>query len=471
MSENKLKKSKIRAELPLKWLLRFWGLAALFYWIDASRWFKSHVISHYAKLSARITAELLVLLGIDFSLQATALTVAGKTFVIAESCTGSFVFLLLSAVIITFPATLREKSWGVFLGFLTVFGLNLLRTLMIVVLVSRFAAGFWELHVIVGQALMIAGTVVFFIFWSSSLGQRKFTFSLTDKPLFKLLALYLAGFLISYLLYSLFLKSPVGSWFKEMVIRHASIVLGIVTETSYHGNVITTAKNSIKVIHSCLSSPVLVLVLAAIFTLPIPAKKRIAAYILIFFPLYYVYHLLRTVFAIWFMAGGRDSNIAYNFFGQFILIKILLIYFLYYWAFSRRKTTVGRGLAGLLLAALAALPLIWLDDFFWQSLGRPAIMSICHSDTLYNPGLIISMMPLLHTFSWFVLCLATPIWRARQRLLYGLTGWLTLSGFYAAMLALIQGLRLAPHPWAIKMFIVFLPFALYTAMFHRKKPN
>ena len=42
----------------------------------------------------------------------TVSRITGKSFVVADSCTGSFVLLLLAAVIITFPASLREKLIG-----------------------------------------------------------------------------------------------------------------------------------------------------------------------------------------------------------------------------------------------------------------------------------------------------------------------------------------------------------------------
>ena len=104
MNNATIKKS-IFDSAALVWLVRFWGLAALFYWLDHTSWFKALVIAPYARLSASVTARLLTLLGVEFQVQGSSLTVAGKVFVVADSCTGSFVFLLLAAVIIAFPAS------------------------------------------------------------------------------------------------------------------------------------------------------------------------------------------------------------------------------------------------------------------------------------------------------------------------------------------------------------------------------
>ncbi|MCK5680937.1 archaeosortase/exosortase family protein, partial [bacterium] len=251
------------------WLVRFWGLAALFYWLDHTVWFKVSIVAPYARFSATVTARLLTLLGIEFSINGSALTLSGKSFVVADSCTGSFVFLLLAAVIVSFPASLREKLIGLLAGFGTVVVLNLFRTLMIVVIASRFSGSFWGLHIIVGQALIIAGTLGVFIWWAKGVGHGRTLLSLGRRQLLLQAALYVVGFLFSYALYSFFLKSPLGTWFKGLVVSHAAFILGLFTETLQQGQIIRSAGSSIRVIHDCLSSPVLVLFLGSFFILPI----------------------------------------------------------------------------------------------------------------------------------------------------------------------------------------------------------
>ncbi len=446
----------------LGWLVRFWGLAAFFYWLDHTSRFKTMVVAPYARLSASVTAHLLTLLGVEFQIQGSSLTVAGKVFVVADSCTGSFVFLLLAAVIIAFPATWKEKLVGLTAGLLTVVFLNLFRTLMIVVLASRFSGSFWGLHIIVGQALIIAGTLGVFVWWAQGVGRGRPVIPLNSRRLFKGVALYVVGFLFSYVLYTLFLNSPVGTWFKDLVIRHAAVVLGLFTEIVQQGQVINTAKSSIRVIHNCLSSPVLVLFLAAFFLLPLSWAKRLLLYGICFFPLYYFYHIGRTVAAIWFMASGRDVNFAHNFFGQVALVNALLLFSVYYWARLRKFVTIGRQLLFMLGLMVPAVALALLDGWFWQSLGLPLLAGFAAgTKEFYDPGRIISLMPVFHTFVWLLLVLTTPLISWRRRFKWALVGCLGLNLFLALLVIVIFVLGLAPHSWLIKALNVALPFAAY----------
>ncbi len=449
----------------LGWLIRFWALAAFFYWLDQTTWFKAAVVTPYAYLSALITAKLLFLLGVECQINGSSLALSGTSFVVADSCTGSFVFLLLAAVIIAFPASVREKLIGLAAGLVTVVGLNLLRTLMIVLLASRFSGSFWSLHIIVGQALIIAGTLGVFIWWARRVGNRRDPSFLQHRRLFYTASLYVAGFLFSYACYSLFLNSPLGVWFKKLVISHAAVILGLFTDTVRRGQVITTATSSIRVIHGCLSSPVLVLFLATFFILPISWSKRFLLYLICFFPLYYLYHVARTVAAVGFMAGGRDANFAYNFFGQVALLKALLFFSIYYWSVIRKSITINRQIIRALLLILPVIGAALLVGWGWHTVAVPFLITLLEVKiTLYDPGHIVRLMPVFHAISWLFLIFTTPIWNLRQAAVRGLIGFFGLNLFYGLLVFSILLLDLAPHPWLIKSFNIFLPFAIYIMM-------
>ncbi|MEA1922383.1 MAG: archaeosortase/exosortase family protein [Pseudomonadota bacterium] len=468
MSITKIWGKRAFSDSTLGWLVRFWALAAFFYWLDHSSWFKALVVAPYARLSASVTAHLLTLLGVGFQIQGTSLTVSGKVFVVADSCTGSFVFLLLAAVIIAFPASWKEKLIGLAAGLFTVVFLNLFRTLMIVLVAARFSGSFWGLHIIVGQALIIAGTLAVFVWWAQGVGRGRSVLPINSRRLFMGVVLYVLGFLFSYGLYTLFLNSPAGTWFKDLVIRHAAVVLGLFTETTQQGQVINTARNSIRVIHDCLSSPVLVLFLAAFFILPLSWPRRLLLYGACFFPLYYFYHVGRTVVAIWFMAGGRDANFAYNFFGQVALVKALLLFSVYYWAGQRKVAAIGRQLILLLVLLIPAAALVLLVGWFWQDCGLPFLASFAGaSEELYDPGRIVSLMPLFHTFAWLLLVMTTPLWSWKQRGGWALAGGLGLNLFFALLVIVLLVLGLAPHPWLIKSINVALPFVVYFGVVSR----
>ncbi len=460
--ERVTEQKSVSGGATLAWLVRFWGLAAFFYWFDRTAVFKAVVVAPYARFSTSATAHLLTLLGVEVKMQGTSLTVLGKGFVVADSCTGSFVFLLLAAVILTFPATWREKLVGLAAGLVTVISLNLLRTLMIVLLGARFPGSFWSLHIIVGQALIIAGTLGVFVWWAQIVGTGRPVFSLSFRRQVILVLLYLFGFLFSYGIYTLFLNSPVGTWFKDLVIRHAAIVLGLFTETVQQGQVINTARNSIRVIHDCLSSPVLVLFLAAFFIIPISWPQRLLLYALCFFPSYYLYHLFRTVVAVAFLAGGRQANFAYNFFGQIALVKALLLFSVYYWACLCNLVSLRFQLSKLFIAGLPALGLGLFSGYLWKDFGLPLLALLAGSGAeFYDPGRIVSLMLVFHSVAWILLILTTPLWSLKRRLAWALTGYLLFNLFFAFMVCAFLIFGLAPHPWLIKFINVGLPFVVY----------
>jgi hypothetical protein len=170
----------------------------------------------------------------------------------------------------------------------------------------------------------------------------------------------------------------------------------------------------------------------------------------------------RTVAAIWFMAGGRDANFAYNFFGQVALLKVLLLFSIYYWSIIRKSITIGRQLCRALVLVIPAAGLAFLVGWFWQKAAVPTlIILIDDSLKLYDPGRIVSLMPVFHTLSWLFLIATTPIWKVKKRVFRGVIGFFGLNLFYALLVISILLLNLAPHPWLIKSINIFLPFAIY----------
>lgn len=444
----------------LGWLVRFWGLAAIFYWIDNATWFKAAIVAPYAELSTLATAKILFLLGLECQVSGSALTFLGRTFVIADSCTGSFVFLLLAAVIISFPASLKEKLIGLLAGFTTIISLNLLRTLMIIILAAKFSGSFWSLHIIVGQALMIAGTLGVFIWWAKGVGSGIPFLSPNRRRMFQIVALYIIGFIVSYILYSFFIKSSLGNRLQSIIISHAAIILGLFTNTIQQGDLISTGRNSVKVIHACLSSPVLVLFFGAFFILPISWPKRFILYLVSFFPLYYAYNLARIVALVWFLPTGQNSDFSRNFFSQLVVIGAILFFSAYYWVGIRKLITCKKHLLTVIIAtafsAGIALVTVWL-------LRRFAIPSlfINAGKTFYDPGRSLSLMPAFLIFPGLFLVSTTPLWNLRQRLARSLTIYSGLIFFYALVMAALFFLNFTPHPRLLKAINVLLPLLSY----------
>ena len=460
-------KTDISGNQTLGWLVRFWGLAALFYWLDQAVWFKTVIVAPYAHFSTLAASKILFLLGLECQIHGNSLTLSDHTFVIADSCTGSFVFLLLAAVIIAFPASLKEKLIGLAAGFTTIVFLNLLRTLMIIILAAKFSGSFWSLHIIVGQALMIAGTLGVFIWWAKGVGSGMPLLSPDRRRMFKMVGLYVIGFIFSYVLYSLFVKSSLGNRLQSLIISHAAAVLGIFTDTIQQGEVISTGRNSVKVIHACLSSPVLVLFFAAFFILPISWPKRFLLYIICFFPLYYAYNLARIVAVVWFLPTGQNAAFSRNFFSQLVAVSGALIFSIYYWIGIRKEATLQRQLTAAVTAIILSSCIALLTGWLWQECAT--ILFINNGKEFYDPGRTVSLMPIFHIFPWLFLVLTTPIWSLQQRIFRGLSGYAGLNLFYALVIATLFFSGFTPHPRLIKAVNLLLPFAAYYFLLEKCK--
>ena len=464
---NSKTEGSISGNQTLGWLVRFWGLAALFYWLDHAAWFKAVIVAPYAQLSTLATAKILFLLGLECQINGSSLTLSGQTFVIADSCTGSFVFLLLAAVIIAFPASLKEKLTGLLAGFATVISLNLLRTLMIVILVAKFSGSFWSLHIIVGQALMIAGTLGVFIWWAKGVGSGMPLLSPDRRRMLQLVGLYVIGFIISYILYSLFVRSSLGNRLQSLIISHAAGVLGLFTDTIQQGEIISTGRNSVKVIHACLSSPVLVLFFAAFFILPISWPKRFLLYVVCFFPLYYAYNLTRIVAVVWFLPTGQNAAFSRNFFSQLAAVSAALLFSIYYWIGIRKEATLRQQLTAAGAAVILSSGIALLTGWLWQECT--IMLFVNRGKEFYDPGRTVSLMPIFHILPWLFLILSTPVWSLRQRIFRGFIGYAGLNLFYGLVIATLFFSGFTPHPRLIKAVNLLLPFAVYYLLLEKCK--
>jgi exosortase H (IPTLxxWG-CTERM-specific) len=92
---------------------------------------------------------------------------------IERGCNGVEAVIILFAAIFAFPAPLKNKLIGFFIGFLAIQGLNLVR------IVSLFYLGQWNqvafewFHLYLWQALIILDALVVWLIWLRTLPQAK----------------------------------------------------------------------------------------------------------------------------------------------------------------------------------------------------------------------------------------------------------------------------------------------------------
>lgn len=84
---------------------------------------------------------------------------------IEPGCNGVEAYLILISAIVAFPATWRDRASGIFLGFIAVQGLNVIRV------ISLFYLGQWDkrvfdfAHTYLWQGLIMLDVLVFWLLW------------------------------------------------------------------------------------------------------------------------------------------------------------------------------------------------------------------------------------------------------------------------------------------------------------------
>ncbi len=458
-------------EITVRWIVSFFFFIAVAYFLSKDEFFVSHFNQLMISVQIRISSLLLYLLGFVHEVNQTVIVTPTRQFVVAESCSGLFVFLLLSAAVLSFPAPWLAKLEGFVAGALALVSLNIVRIVMIVILGSRFPESFWAFHVIAGQILVISGMAGVFLLWlvriqtNSALSKM-----LLGKGLFYRLLLFTAGYAAGNLLYGLFLESLVGTVTADLVKEHTLIVLNLARDFFEDGD-LSFVVPSISFNQGCLSSPMFVVFFALLTAWPCSWQKKGMIVLVGIVPSFYLYHLFRAlVTGFSFLLGSaKESSIVYNCFGQFVLAAVFVISFwLYLFTGSGpQKSAVGlkQILAGLAAGAAASIAggKIVTDYFL------PNIIQWLFQGTLpvYDPQLSISTMAYFQFFIFYTLVWSTPAGYVRK-LAVSMAGLIVLVMMVPLLVFTIGTFHLSPHVGVLKGFIICFPLVLYYSALGRR---
>lgn len=452
-----------------KWLIKFWALAAVLYWLDQSRWFNQHVLAPFSHLSALATYQILSLLGVGAQWNGATVTTGSSSFEIAGSCTGSLIILMYTAAVLSFPASWKARLQGFLIGFFAISFFNILRASLIVIVASRFPESFWSLHIVIGQIIVITGTLAIFLWWAKySVSEGLPPFLQHHRGILKTLFLFALGFACGYGVYKVFLGSFLGRWTERCVVAHAAWLLSGFSEASSQGLVLGTASHSVRLVPGCLSSPVVVMAMAVVFAWPIRWWKKGVILILGFLPVYYTYHLMRTIFVFVSLPGGtKKDNFIYNFYGQVILAVGVLFFAAYWWVSERRLTTYKRFLPHVITVSVASLLIAVLLGSWTRAFLIPWMMHWIKGvpDLTFDPQQTLSRMVDFQAFLWLALLWSTPVLSIRKKYYGSALGLLGILLCFAGTVGLLETLDLAPQLGLLKISAIAFPFAVYFLLF------
>ena len=433
----------------IRWIVLFCVLIGAFYWLDQSAWFHQVILSRLSRLNANVAAWTLSFLGLHVEATNATVIAASGRFEIAESCTGSFVFMMYAAAILPFPSPWKSRLSGLFLGFIALLSINLFRTSLIILAASRFPQSFWSFHVIVGQVIVIVGMLAVFLWWSKKNQQDNHpSFFKSNRSILRALTLFCIGYLCGYWLYQIFLDSSFGILVKELIESNSLWIMSVLNDIFFRNHPLQFSFQQIRFVEGCLSSPVVVIFVAMAFAWPTNWWKRGMIILLGFIPFFYVYHLFRAIL-VSFTLGfqPKDVNFVYNFYGQALLIIAFFALVAYLWCSKQKAISYGKFLALLaassLIGVVAALGMGWfalhiIIPFLTNRISGSPLLS-------YNPDQIISTMTDLQVFIWLSLVGITPELGRSKKCLAGLLGILAALAALIGVVLLIETFQLAPH--------------------------
>ena len=116
--------------------------------------------------TAFLTASILNLLGISAHLSTRVISMDNLSIEVIAECTGLFEILIFLAAKIAYPADFRKKLLGVLYGFPLLYGINIIRMVLISLIANRYPQSFEFLHLYfwqIGMILIILGVWVWWI--------------------------------------------------------------------------------------------------------------------------------------------------------------------------------------------------------------------------------------------------------------------------------------------------------------------
>jgi exosortase H (IPTLxxWG-CTERM-specific) len=91
---------------------------------------------------------------------------------VVDGCNGIYATAILISGVLAYPASMRNKFYGIVYGFIAVFLVNLVRVISLFYLGLHFPDIFQEVHVYVWQPIIIFWAIIVWNFWSRKIEEK-----------------------------------------------------------------------------------------------------------------------------------------------------------------------------------------------------------------------------------------------------------------------------------------------------------
>lgn len=131
-----------------------------------------NIVIPFTYLVAKSSSLLMNLFGADSLVEGNRLITSAFRIDVVDGCNGIYATAILISGVIAFPAGAIEKLWGVILGTMAIFILNLGRVISLFYLGQFQPDIFQEVHVYVWQPIIIIWALFIWDFWSRRIGRK-----------------------------------------------------------------------------------------------------------------------------------------------------------------------------------------------------------------------------------------------------------------------------------------------------------
>ena len=155
-------------------VLRGWLLFALYTlaFFGFLYGFDRQVVDPFTRWIAQLTTLVLTLTGTPAWAAGKVVETPGFSVAIQNNCNAIYETALFIAAVLAYPATWRQRSWGVALGFVVLYLLNLVRVLSLIYVGSHFRQYFYVSHIYVWQSLFIVFALGLWVYWSGTVARH-----------------------------------------------------------------------------------------------------------------------------------------------------------------------------------------------------------------------------------------------------------------------------------------------------------
>ena len=150
-----------------RFLILFLVIQAALFGAQLTPWGQNYFVTPWTTGLAHFCAQLVAIFDPSAIAAGKILRSATNGFAVSieAGCNGVEATLVLIAAILAFPSSLKQKLWGLGLGFIAVQGLNVVR------IISLFYLGQWSMtafewaHLYIWQALIMLDVLIVWLIW------------------------------------------------------------------------------------------------------------------------------------------------------------------------------------------------------------------------------------------------------------------------------------------------------------------